>query len=307
MAVAAVNAYVPLLGLLGLGIGAGLLLLVRAWYAAPGREARSMPSRRSLRDLRRRDHLGQWLAVAGATGVLVGAITGWIVGGLLGAMAAWALPRTLRGTTIKTETARIEGIAGWTEMLRDTLAAAAGLEQTIMATAHTAPQSIRPQVQGLAVRLASGKRLAASLRRLADDLADPMADLVIAALVLASEHQARQLAPLLGELAATARAQVEMRQRIEASRARTQTTLRVVVITTLSFAGGLILFNPEFLAPYDSVTGQLVLLLIGALFTAAFAWLRRMARIEEPDRFFTGLEAATGTQDLSALIRLEEA
>ncbi|MDQ0772956.1 tight adherence protein B [Streptomyces aurantiacus] len=306
MAVAAVNQYVALLGLLGLGIGVGLLVLVRAWYV-PGHEARSMPCRRGLRNLRHRDHIGRWLAVAGATGLLVGAITGWVVGGLLAAMAAWSLPRILSGTTIKTETARIEGIAGWTEMLRDTLSAAAGLEQTIMATAHTAPKSIRPQVQGLAVRLASGKRLTASLRRLADDLADPMADLVIAALMLASEHQARQLAPLLGELAATARAQVEMHQRIEASRARTQTTLRVVVITTLSFAGGLILFNPEFLAPYDTVTGQLILLLIGALFTAAFAWLRRMARIEEPERFFTGLEAATGTPGLLALTRQEEA
>lgn len=300
------NEYVALLGLLGLGIGAGLLVLVRAWYAS-GREVRSMPSRRGLRHVRRRDHIVRWLAGASATGLLVGAITGWVVGGLLAAMAVWSLPRILSGTTIKTETARIEGIAGWTEMLRDTLAAAAGLEQTIMATAHTTPKSIRSQVQGLVVRLASGKRLTASLRRLADDLADPMADMVIAALMLASEHQARQLAPLLGELAATARAQVEMRQRIEASRARTQTTLRVVVITTLSFASGLILLNPEFLAPYDTVTGQLVLLSIGALFTAAFAWLRRMARIEEPERFFTGFEAATSMSGASAFTHQEEA
>ncbi|MCX5604894.1 type II secretion system F family protein [Streptomyces phaeochromogenes] len=300
------NEYVALLGLLGLGVGAGLLVLVRAWYA-PGREVWSMSSRRGLRDVRRRDHIVRWLAGASATGLLVGAITGWVVGGLLAAMAVWSLPRILSGTTIKTETARIEGIAGWTEMLRDTLAAAAGLEQTIMATAHTTPKSIRSQVQGLAVRLASGKRLTASLRRLADDLADPMADMVIAALMLASEHQARQLAPLLGELAATARAQVEMRQRIEASRARTQTTLRVVVITTLSFASGLILLNPEFLAPYDTVTGQLVLLSIGALFTAAFAWLRRMARIEEPERFFTGFEAATSMSGASAFTHQEEA
>lgn len=98
-----------------------------------------------------------------------------------------------------------------------------------------------------------------------------------------------------------------MRQRIEASRARTQTTLRVVVITTLSFASGLILLNPEFLAPYDTVTGQLVLLSIGALFTAAFVWLRRMARIEEPERFFTGFEAATSMSGASAFTHQEEA
>ncbi|MFF1676118.1 type II secretion system F family protein [Streptomyces sp. NPDC058256] len=289
--------YVALLGLLGLGIGTGLLVLVGVWSGSIPVIRKTQSNRRGLRDLRRRDHAGRWLAVAGATGLLVGAVTGWVVGGLLAAMAAWSLPRILGTGTAEDETAHVEGIAGWTEMLRDTLSAAAGLEQTIMATAHTAPATVRPQVQGLAVRLASGERLAASLRRLADDLADPMADLVIAALILASEHRARQLASLLGELAATARANVEMRQRVEATRARTRTTQRVVVITTLSFAGGLIILNPEFLSPYDTVTGQLVLLLIGAVFTVAFAWLRQMALIEQPERFLTDLESIDGAPD----------
>ncbi|MEU6351104.1 type II secretion system F family protein [Streptomyces sp. NPDC047072] len=222
---------------------------------------------------------------------MVGAVTGWVVGGLLAAMGGWSLPRILgSGTGQRDRTARIEGIAGWTEMLRDTLAAAAGLEQTITATASAAPEAVRPQIAELAQRLEHGERLKPALRHLADDLDEPTADLVIAALILASEHQARQLALLLGELAATARSQVEMHHRVEASRARTRTTMRVVVITTLTFAGALILFNPQFLTPYDSVTGQLVLLLIGVLFTVAFAWLRRMARIEEPDRFFKGIE-----------------
>jgi Flp pilus assembly protein TadB len=243
------------------------------------------------------------MTLAGAAGVLVGLLTGWVVGALLAAMAAWSLPRILAsGSAEREQSARIEGIAGWTEMLRDTLGAAAGLEQSIQATAHTAPQAIRPRIQGLAVRLASGERLAPSLRRLADDLDDPIADLVTAALILASEHQARQLGPLLGELAATARAQVEMRQRVDASRARARTTVRVVVTTTLTFAGGLILFNPVFLAPYDSVAGQLVLLVIGALFGLAFIWLRRMARIEQPERFFT-LDALSTAEKVHQEVR----
>lgn len=296
--------YAALLGLLGLGFGAGLLVLVRAGRGTgpPMRPARRW---RGLRELRRRDHTGRWLAVAVAAGVLAGAVTGWVVGGLLAAMAAWSLPRILGTSTAEQQTARIEGIAGWTEMLRDTLAAAAGLEQTIMATAPTAPQTVRPQIADLAAALERGERLTAALEQLADDLADPTADLVISALILASGHQARQLASLLGELAATARDQVEMRQRVEASRARTRTTMRVVVMTTLSFAGGLILFNPAFLAPYDSAVGQLVLLVIGALFTVAFTWLRRMARLEEPERFFTALEAISGSPGGSGDVRQE--
>ncbi|MBC2901892.1 type II secretion system F family protein [Streptomyces cupreus] len=294
--------YVSVMGLLGLGAGCGLVLLIRAWRA-PAYVAG--PVRRPWRRESRR-HVRRWLAVAVGAGLLVGAMTGWVVGGLLAAMGGWSLPRILgSGTADREQTARIEGIAGWTEMLRDTLAAAVGLEQTILATAPAAPEAIRPQVADLVARLERGERLNTSLRHLADDLADPTADLVIAALILSSEHQARQLAPLLGELAATARAQVEMRHRVEASRTRTRTTMRVVVITTLAFAGALILFNPQFLTPYDSVAGQLILLLIGALFTVAFVWLRRMARIEEPERFFTGLENVGRTPEAAATMHQE--
>ncbi|WP_413810552.1 type II secretion system F family protein [Streptomyces sp. OE57] len=276
------NGYVALLGLCGLGVATGLIVLVSAWHGnlpAGARTWRRRPRRAVTR---------WWMAAACVAGVLVGGVTGWVVGALLAAMATWSVPRILEATRAdQQQTARIEGIAGWTEMLRDTLAAAAGLEQTIMATAHTAPRAIRPHVLGLSARLAGGERLTVGLRRLQADLDDPTADLVIAALMLASEHQARQLTPLLGELAATARAQVQMRQRVDAGRTRMRTTVRVVVATTLVFAGGLMLLNPEFLSPYDSATGQLILLLIGAIFTVGFAWLRRMARIEEPERFLT--------------------
>lgn len=274
------NPYVPLAGLCGLGVACGLLLV---WHGirAPRTGATTGSPRR-----RHRKHRGPWLCAAVAAGLMAAVITSWPVGGLLTAVAVWSLPQVLNaGTVDRQRVDLIEGVASWAEMLRDTLAAAAGLEQAITATAHTAPAAVRPHIQRLAADLDRGERLAPSLRRTADELEDPSADLVLAALILASEQQARLLAPLLGELAASARAQVEMRQRVDASRARTRTTLRVVVTTTLCFSGGLALFNPAFLAPYDSATGQLVLLAFGALFAVAFSWLRRIAQIEEPERF----------------------
>ncbi|MGW7514141.1 type II secretion system F family protein [Streptomyces sp. NPDC054796] len=280
------NGYAAVLGLCGLGVGTGLAVLVRAWRgrftAVPG------PMRRLIRRTAHRPpYARRRLAASVTAGVLMGVVTGWVTGALLAAMATWSLPRVLEAATAdQQETARIEGIAGWTETLRDTLAAAAGLEQAIMATAHTAPKAVRPYTLGLAARMAGGERLSAGLRRLQADLADPTADLVIAALTLAAQYEARHLGPLLGELAATARAQVQMRQRVEAGRARMRTTVRVVVATTLTFAGGLMVLNPDFLSPYDSAVGQLMLLGIGAIFTAAFTWIRRIARIESPQRFF---------------------
>ncbi|GLZ37880.1 hypothetical protein Acsp05_15040 [Actinokineospora sp. NBRC 105648] len=289
-----------LYGLLGLGTGLGLVLLVRWWRGdTSAKEAFATPTWRTRWRVRYRgQHTGRRLAIAGAMGLGVGVLTGWIVGALLTALAAWALPRLVGSDPARhRHIDRIEAVAGWTEMLRDTLAAAAGLEQAIIATARVAPTPIRAQILEVSARVESGDRLAPSLRRLADDLNDPTADLVINALIAAAERQARQLAALLGRLADIARDRVEMRRRVETGRARTRTTLRVVVITFAVFAGGLIVFNPKFLAPYSTAGGQVVLLLIGALFVVAFGWLRRMAHIEEPERILTNFDA---TRDLAA-------
>ncbi|MFE0104483.1 type II secretion system F family protein [Streptomyces sp. NPDC059009] len=301
------SAAAALLGLYGLGVGVGGILLVAILSGSAPRDVPTRPSRwqRFVERMRREEHLGRWVAAAGVMGALTGLFTGWVVGAVLAAMATWGVPRALGRDPVEHQRAeRIEGTAGWTEMLRDTLAAAAGLEQTIVATALTAPEPVRPYVVDLVARLERGDHLPSALRRMGDELDDPVADLVIGALVLASEHQGRQLAPLLGQLAATARSQVAMRQRVETSRARMRTTVRVVVTTTVGFAVGLVVLNRSFLTPYDTATGQLVLMGIGALFTVSFGWLRRMARIEEPDRFLGGGEDDVGR---SQATNLEEA
>ena len=281
---------VALFGLLGAGVAAGILLI---WIGLRGRPNRSgaAPSRWRTWWAEHHDRkLMGWLVSGVVAGLAVGAVTGWVVGAILTALAVVCLPRVLgAGTDHKRNLERIEAIASWTEMLRDTLVAAAGLEQAILATAPACPAAIREEVTELAVRLERGERLAPSLRQLADRLRDPTADLVISALVLAAEHQARQLADLLGELAGEAREQASMRMRVEAGRARTRTSVRVIVITTLAFAIGLVLLNRGYLAPYNSALGQIVLLIVGALFAGAFAWLARIASLREPERFLVGL------------------
>lgn len=286
-----VTATAALFGLLCAGAAAGVLLIAAGLH---GRADRSVAFLRLSAWLAARPDRKQvgWLVGAAFAGLAVGTVTGWLVGAVLTAFAVFGLPRIL-GSNVdhKAHLERIEAIAGWTEMLRDTLVAAAGLEQAILATAPACPVAIRDEITELAVRLERGERLAPSLRYLADQLHDPTADLVISALVLAAEHQARQLADLLGELASEAREQASMRMRVEAGRARTRTSVRVIVITTLSFAVGLVLLNRGYLAPYDSAIGQIILALVGALFATAFVWLTRIARLRAPQRFLTELGA----------------
>ena len=118
-------------------------------------------------------------------------------------------------------------------------------------------------------------------------MADPTCDLVVAALILAAEHQAQRLGELLGSLAAAARDQATMRLRVEAGRATTRTSVKVIVGVTGALVAGLALLDRGYLAPYDTATGQLVLVLVGGVFAVAFTWLARMTRPVVVDRFLT--------------------
>jgi tight adherence protein B len=267
--------------LCGAGVGLGLVVI---WAGLRGVEI-PRPTRASARPKVERANLRIGLAVG--AGVVVGATTGWPVGAVLAALAGWGAPGLLAGAKgANAAVGRIEAIAGWAEMLRDTMAGAAGLEQAIVASAPLAPLPIRAEVVTLAVRL-EGERLAPALRAFADDVADPTCDLVVAALVLAAEHQAQRLGELLGSLAQAARDQATMRLRVEAGRARTRTSVKVIVGATGGLVLGLAILNRGYLAPYDTAVGQLVLLLVGAVFAAAFVWLAKMTHPSTTERFLT--------------------
>jgi Flp pilus assembly protein TadB len=167
------------------------------------------------------------------------------------------------------------------------MAAAAGLEQAMVTTAPLAPTPIRPQIGALVSRLET-ERLATALAQLADDLADPTADLVVSALTLAAGGEAQDLTDLLGSLASAARDNATMRLKIEASRARTRTSVRIITAVTVSMAVLLVVLNRNYLSPFDSAAGQGVLLAVVACFGGGLWWLASMARYVAPKRFLIG-------------------
>lgn len=186
--------------------------------------------------------------------------------------------------------ALVEGIAVWAENLRDTMAAASGLEQAIISTEHHCPRVISPQVQRLVASLRYG-RLDDGLRRFADDVAHPTCDFVVAALMAASQHQTRDVTLLLGHLAECARLECNLYLRIWVSRARSRAAVRIITGAVAIFAGGLVLLNPGYLAPFLSATGAMVMLSVVGCFVGALVWLNRMAKVRTPARFLSGRSA----------------
>jgi Flp pilus assembly protein TadB len=233
--------------------------------------------------------------MAGGVGLAVFVLTGWPVGGVLAALATRALPGLLGGKAARQDSInRTEAIASWTEMIRDSIVAASGLEQAISATAGVAPGPIAAEVRALVHRL-EHQRLPDALVAFGHDLHHPSGDLVVAALVLAARMEASDLSGLLSRLADAIRGEARMRIRVEVGRTRVRTATKVIVGVVIAAALFLAIANSSYLATYSSPTGQLVLGVVGGVFMLGGWLLGRMAAIDLPERF-TARVASPGAQ-----------
>lgn len=225
------------------------------------------------------------LAIVGVAALFVLGVTGWLVGAVLAGAAAWVLPGILGGKAEReTAIARTEAIASWTEMIRDSIVAASGLEEAIVATARVAPPAIGPQVRAMVHRL-DHQRLPDALIAFGNDLNHPSGDLVVAALVIAARMEASDLSGLLSRLADATRGEARMRIRVEVGRTRVRTATKVIVGVVVLAVLFLAVANGEYLDVYDSVGGQIMLAIIGGVFALGGWLLTRMAAIDLPERF----------------------
>lgn len=273
--------------LTGALVGGGLILLVIA--------IRGFRSRPAKPGTGRADQLRAMPGKIGAA-VVVGAITlvvtHWVVGGIGAALLVigW---RGLAGgaASERGAMARLEALASWTESLRDTIAGAVGLEQAIPASTRAANPAIVGPLQTMVDRLHTRVPLPEALRTFADELNDPGADMVVAALILNARLRGPGLRDLLGALASSAREELDARRRIEGERKATRRSVQIVVGVSLGVMVMLVLFNRSYVAEYGTPIGQVVLAVVAALYGAGFLWLRRLARFETPQRFL----ASTGS------------
>lgn len=224
-------------------------------------------------------------AIAGAAGLVVLAATGWLVGGVMAIVASLVLPGILGGKGARQQALdRTEAIASWTEMVRDSIVAASGLEEAIVATAPVAPTPVATEVRRMVRRL-EHQRLPESLVAFGEDLDHPSGDLVVAALVIASRMEASDLSGLLSRLADASRGEARMRIRVEVGRTRVRTATKVIVGVVIAAVVFLAVANRDYLAVYDSAGGQVMLAIVGGIFAVGGWLLTHMAEIELPERF----------------------
>lgn len=222
------------------------------------------------------------IGIACATGIL------FVLAGLRG-LVVLDVPRRRRSPSTRDERQLVEALAVWTEQLRDTIAGASGIEQAISVTSRTAPPLLRPAVESLAARVGFVP-LPDAVREFAGDVYHPLADFVAAALITASRNQVREMGSLLGHLAQCCRDDVSMRTRVWVARARTRSAVRIISVVVVVFVLGLVVLDPNYLAPYATPTGMVVGVLVVVMFLGSFAIMRRLGQIENPVRFIARRE-----------------
>ena len=266
--------------LCGLSVGVGLLFVVS--------NLRQLPTPSIVRPIRRATNASTtqtlWLVGVGV-GILGFVVTGWIAVAFACLLGLRYLPSTLvHQKNRRTVEAKTVALATWLEQLRDTVAVSSGLEQALVATSAVGPEAIAPELQRLSARLAYQDPVM-SLRLFADELDTSLGDFLVSALTMAIRHQARDLSGLLTQLAESAHEQHRASVRVWVGRARTRSSVRIIVSAVVIFVLGLLVLNYQYLQPYSTGEGQVVLVGVVCIFAFAFIQLQRLADSDHEHRF----------------------
>lgn len=277
-----------LAGLSGALIAAGILGIIVGLRPSPEPEPRPPRQVGGLRrGWRAMSPVRRWSALAALVlGAVVAVLTGWLILIVVLPAAVLGLPVILATSGDSGRIARLDAIAEWTRNLSGVLVAGQGLEQALMASLRSTPEAIRPEVSRLVARLRSRWDTESALRAFADEVDDATGDLVAAALILGARKRGPGLSAVLTGLAESTADDVRARRQIEADRAKPRATARWVTILSVG-ALTVLALTGQFLAPYATPLGQLILLVLLGCYAAALAWMQRMAATPAPARFLT--------------------
>ena len=247
---------------------------------APARSRRRLPARGGATSARTR----VLLLVGVGAGVLTAVVTGWFIAALLVPAVVAGLPVLLSAPPAGTRIERLEAMEEWTRSLSGVLTVGVGLEQALVATLRSTPDAIRPEVTQLVARLRARWGTEDALRAFADALDDATGDLVAANLILGARRRGAGLASVLESLAESVAADVRARREIEADRAKPRATARWVTLITVAVLVVLGLTG-EYIQPFSSPMGQVILVTLLSLYVATLVWMRTMATGKPLPRF----------------------
>jgi hypothetical protein len=235
-----------------------------------------------------RQALGIRSSVAVAAGASVLLVSGWpiaaavVTAGTYWLIGTWQARQGVADRGI----ARLDALASWIENVRDVLVAGEQPIGAIASTVGACSPLIRSKVRRLAIGLGRQDPDTA-FRHFADELDDPIGDLVAAGLAIAIKRGART-SGVLTALAEQTRQQVDRWRLVEAERAPARREVRALsLIMGALVIGLLVLGRNQYLDAYDEPGGQLFLAAALAGYAALLARVQRLGDFPRPSRFLT--------------------
>jgi tight adherence protein B len=281
-----VNATALLGALAAMAIVGGLLLTVTGLRKTPPRPDADGPTRRPSTTHRRlTSRVQRRLGLGVLLGLLLWLVTGYLIAVAIAPIALLVLPTLLAASPGAGEIARLEGMESWTRSLTGVLDVGVGLEQAIIsASLRATPVAIGDEIRILVARVRAHSDLPTVLRAFADDLDDATGDIIVATLLAGATQRGKGLVDVLEALADTVADEVRIRRTIEAERAPKRTTARIVTVFSIVLLTGLFLLT-NFMDPYASPLGQLLLGVLLLAFFGALMWLTAMTKTKPLPRF----------------------
>jgi tight adherence protein B len=177
------------------------------------------------------------------------------------------------------QVALVEAIA----QLRAAIQGGLSVQQALVELAPTTPQALRPDIARLVLDLRL-KGLVPALGELRDRLADPLADQLVAALILNDRVGGRQVGPVLDRLAQATRASLAVLEEAKARQSQAVVSARVVALVPAVALVGLRVIAPAFMSVYDEPLGQVVLVGCVLWVLIGYGAMRWLGRLPETPR-----------------------
>ncbi len=279
--------------LLGLTLGFGLLLIFRSFTPATARTRDARPSRidtlllhAGMDKVTRAGFISASVTSAVVAGLTVLVLTGALMIALtftgFGAFAPWAIVHRQAG---KRRAALREQWPDVVDHLRSAIRAGLSLPEALTQLGKQGPEALRPAFTDFGLDYRATARFEESLERLAQRLADPVADKIVAALRITREVGGTDLGEMLGTLSSFLRDAARTRGELEARQSWTVSAARLAVaapwVILLLLAG-----QPAAVAAYSTVTGMLVLLTGLGVSFVCYRAMMRIGRLPAEERVF---------------------
>lgn len=222
-------------------------------------------------------------AIGAGSGLLVTLFTGFVPALVLLPALVWVLPELLRDPP-QPELELLEGLDRWVRVLAASVGTGKSIGDAIRSSRAQVPARLSGPVVGLITRIDERWTPHDALQQMADEVDSADADAVLAALILVDERGGVGASATLDALSDSLQDRLRAMREISAERAKPQVVVRQVTMITLVALGVSLLVAPDYFAPFGTLIGQLLMLLLGSAYLASLIALRRIATPRHRER-----------------------